>query len=467
VSREPLVSIGLSVYNGERYLREALTSLLAQDHAVFEVMISDSGSRDGTEEICREYERRDSRIRYVRHSENRGAAWNSAFVAREARGEYFMWAAHDDLWDPSFIRKCLAMLEAHPEAVLCCTEDTVIDAVGDRIPNWVNYKNIGTLGMTPVERIHALISRVGWFALYGLIRREAVLKISLGLDVLWAEATLLLELLLLGDFVIVDEHLFSTRIVGAGKTLEGYQRHCKVEAPVGETNFTSFATRLIETVYRSGLSSGEKAEVFADFILTLACSNPYWRRMITAEFFGPHATLTDSQFALLLGMVLNRCVPLSEARHNPLSQAIYNSPVVAPDLLPMARRILRDAGADDAYRRTALLFEQGHLEEASDGFRKILVQQESSKAWSDWATVQLACKRISDAEQGLRRALAFDTQNQQAVRKLGILLASVEKYQEAIPYLEHSVAALSGEKRTAVLELLNQCRAKAAAADAT
>ena len=219
MSREPLVSIGLSVYNGERYLRESFDVSFGSGHAVFEMMISDSGSRDGTEEICREYERRDSRIRYVRHSENRGAAWNSAFVAREARGEYFMWAAHDDLWAPSFIRKCLAMLEAHPEAVLCCTEDTVIDAAGDRIPNWVNYKNIGTLGMTPVERIHALISRVGWFALYGLIRREAVLKISLGLDMLWAEATLLLELLLLGDFVKVDEHLFSTRILERGRPL--------------------------------------------------------------------------------------------------------------------------------------------------------------------------------------------------------------------------------------------------------
>ena len=116
---------------------------------------------------------------------------------------------------------------------------------------------------------------------------------------------------------------------------------------------------------------------------------------------------------------------------------------------------------------SALLFEQGRLEEASDGFRKLLVQQESSKAWSDWATVQLACERISDAEQGLRRALAFDAQNQQAARKLGILLANLEKSQEAIPYLQHSIAALSGENRTAVQELLNQCRTKVAAADAT
>src|ERR1700730_6838139 len=104
---QPLVRLVFPVYNGEKFIRGALNSLLAQEYTHFELVISDNGSNDGTEEICREYQARDPRIRYIRHSENRGSPWNFAFVAREAQGEYFMWAAHDDLWHPKFIGKCL------------------------------------------------------------------------------------------------------------------------------------------------------------------------------------------------------------------------------------------------------------------------------------------------------------------------------------------------------------------------
>ena len=93
----PVVSIGMPVYNGEKYIREALDSLLTQTFTDFELIISDNASMDGTEEICQKYAAKDSRIRYVRQSENRGAMANFQFVLDEARGKYFMWATHDDL----------------------------------------------------------------------------------------------------------------------------------------------------------------------------------------------------------------------------------------------------------------------------------------------------------------------------------------------------------------------------------
>src|ERR1700736_1527871 len=60
-AKEPFVSIGMPVYNGENFLRQALSSLLAQDYPRFDLIISDNASDDGTEEICREYQARDSR----------------------------------------------------------------------------------------------------------------------------------------------------------------------------------------------------------------------------------------------------------------------------------------------------------------------------------------------------------------------------------------------------------------------
>lgn len=95
-SPNPTVTVGMPVYNGERFIRDALDSLLAQTFTDFELLISDNASTDCTPAICAEYEARDPRIRCVRQSENIGAEANFKFVMNEARGEYFMWAACDD-----------------------------------------------------------------------------------------------------------------------------------------------------------------------------------------------------------------------------------------------------------------------------------------------------------------------------------------------------------------------------------
>jgi glycosyltransferase involved in cell wall biosynthesis len=107
LEKPPKVSIGMPVFNGEPFIREALDSLLAQTFTDFELIISDNGSTDGTEKICREYAASDPRIRYVRQPENRGAVFNFQYVLTEARGEYFMWAAHDDIWDSRWVEVLL------------------------------------------------------------------------------------------------------------------------------------------------------------------------------------------------------------------------------------------------------------------------------------------------------------------------------------------------------------------------
>lgn len=107
---QPKVSIGMPVYNGEKYIRNALDALLAQTFTNFELVISDNASTDKTEKICNEYAFRDERIRYVRQAENRGAAANFQLVVDEAVGEYFMWAAYDDFWEPEFIAQALTLL---------------------------------------------------------------------------------------------------------------------------------------------------------------------------------------------------------------------------------------------------------------------------------------------------------------------------------------------------------------------
>lgn len=93
----PLVSIGLPVYNGERFLKETLNSILDQKFSDYEVIISDNDSTDKTEAICQEYISKDARIKYFKQKNNIGSLKNYNFVLQNAIGNYFMWQAADDL----------------------------------------------------------------------------------------------------------------------------------------------------------------------------------------------------------------------------------------------------------------------------------------------------------------------------------------------------------------------------------
>ena len=104
------VSIGMPVYNGEKYIRDALNSLLEQTFSNFELIISDNCSTDGTAKICQEYALRDNRIIYHRQKTNIGAAANFEFVLNSARAPIFMWAAHDDKWTKGFLYNAMEIL---------------------------------------------------------------------------------------------------------------------------------------------------------------------------------------------------------------------------------------------------------------------------------------------------------------------------------------------------------------------
>ena len=126
-ARVPTVSIGMPVYNGEEYIREALDSLLAQTYNDFELVISDNASTDGTEAICREYLNRDTRIKFIRQSTNIGGCDNFLYLLQHARGEYFKWLAHDDYLEPFFLEMIIKYLDDHDDVVLCISDVKLID----------------------------------------------------------------------------------------------------------------------------------------------------------------------------------------------------------------------------------------------------------------------------------------------------------------------------------------------------
>ena len=150
--KKPTLSIGLPVYNGERYLSKTLDSLLGQDFEDFELVISDNGSSDQTEAICRDFAQRDHRIRYLRSDENRGATWNFRRVFEMSEGEFFKYAAYDDECYPTMVRRCMEVFQSDdPTVALVYTLSEKIDENSNVIiqRSGFNWDRVATAAKTP------------------------------------------------------------------------------------------------------------------------------------------------------------------------------------------------------------------------------------------------------------------------------------------------------------------------------
>jgi glycosyltransferase involved in cell wall biosynthesis len=212
----PYVSVGMPVYNGERYVAQAIESILSQTFQYFELIISDNASADATEQICREYGARDRRVRYYRSDRNRGAAWNHNRVVELAKGEYFKWQCHDDYCDPTFLEKCLAVVRDDPNVVLCYPQFVRVDEEG----SWLGIKSSIVIGgAEPNERFRSIIyRRDSCEEIYGVTRTAIIRRTALIGPYSNSDDTFLAELILHGQFREIPEPLFFYRIHPAQST---------------------------------------------------------------------------------------------------------------------------------------------------------------------------------------------------------------------------------------------------------
>lgn len=125
------VSIVMPTYNGERYIKEAISSCLEQTYKNTELIIVDDGSTDNTSSIVSEVN--DSKIRYVKLDKNMGQAnaLNVGFKITE--GEYLTWMGDDDLYKPKAIKKMSQILEANKDVDFVYANYYMIDRNGDII----------------------------------------------------------------------------------------------------------------------------------------------------------------------------------------------------------------------------------------------------------------------------------------------------------------------------------------------
>jgi glycosyltransferase involved in cell wall biosynthesis len=176
LSAPPLLSIGVPVYNGERYVAEALDSALQQDYPELEVLISDNGSTDSTPEICREFES-DARVRYTRCAETIEPIPNFGRVLGMARGTYFTWLAHDDvLLSPSYGSTLVATLESDADVILSASALEVFRDEDPGVSSVLAYPRVATSRPWRLARRGLFRWPPGdWETLiYGVFRRDAL-----------------------------------------------------------------------------------------------------------------------------------------------------------------------------------------------------------------------------------------------------------------------------------------------------
>jgi glycosyltransferase involved in cell wall biosynthesis len=221
------LSIGLAVHNGERYLSQTLDALLCQTFGDFDVIICDNASSDKTCAIIEAYSSRDLRIVHRRNTKNIGALPNFNQTLRMARGEYFKFAGHDDLIEPTYLEKCVSMLDRDRSIVLAHSkvriidedgDDLVFDSVTNRLVNKYGLPvieppdaNYGE-ALDPIERFRNVLDKTitCHFAL-GVMRRAAVAK-SGGFGLFHtSDRAFLAEMALYGRFGQVQETLFLKR----------------------------------------------------------------------------------------------------------------------------------------------------------------------------------------------------------------------------------------------------------------
>jgi glycosyltransferase involved in cell wall biosynthesis len=205
----PRLTLGLPVYNGERFLAQALDALLAQTFADFELIISDNGSTDRTGDIGRRYEAKDRRVRYVLHPENRGAAFNHNFVIKQAHGEFFKWVSDDDLYAPDLLQRCIDALDSRPEIALAHAWTAFIDDDG-QIIHATDYP-LSTDVADPVERFRSHLYTQGGDDIYGIIRMAVLRQVALHGSYHLADRTFVAELALHGPFHNVPDFLYFRR----------------------------------------------------------------------------------------------------------------------------------------------------------------------------------------------------------------------------------------------------------------
>jgi glycosyltransferase involved in cell wall biosynthesis len=246
----PIVSIGLPVFNGEKSIHKTIEAILSQTLTNFELIISDNASTDNTSNICKEYEKKDRRVRYIRQEKNMGPWKNFNFVLKEAKCDYFMWNAADDQMSNNYLKSNLEVIKKTKncigsvgktnyfgsliEELEIISNDSLVKKINKKIRQWLASFFIDSFQGSYNEKIRMALKWTGaGLFIYGLFRTD-VFKKSIPKEKFFAlESVFLLNLIKHGD-IILNNYTSMEKFVGKDVTSASGMFHL---LKLYETNF--------------------------------------------------------------------------------------------------------------------------------------------------------------------------------------------------------------------------------------
>lgn len=170
----PLVTVGIPVFNAESRIGDCIQQVLSQSYKRLEILISDNASTDGTSAILAKLETANPRLKVFYQTENLGSIRNFDLLMKQAAGEYFIWLAHDDEWSPDLVEKCVRVMRAHPDVVLCQPRTIVVPRSAPHHVMHINRLRGFESSVSPLSRALRVGRMLPATAIYGLFRTEAL-----------------------------------------------------------------------------------------------------------------------------------------------------------------------------------------------------------------------------------------------------------------------------------------------------
>lgn len=238
----PKVSLIMKVYNGERYLREAIDSILAQTFRDFELLIIDDGSTDGSADVVRGYS--DARIRFLQNEQNMGLCATQNRALEETKGTYIAVMDCDDISYPTRFERQAEYLDTHEDVIMCGSfRNNLIDGVENEFMPVEDYTD-ATL------RFSLCYGNMFFTHSSIMFRADAYRKHHLmyGPAKLAEDYQYIIKLTGLGKVALLPEKLIAYRIYSQSTS---NQRKCELDEQA----------RQIRTDYIRTLGIGEKYEM--------------------------------------------------------------------------------------------------------------------------------------------------------------------------------------------------------------
>lgn len=207
------VTIGLLVYNGDKYLDRALSSLCAQTYQDLEIFISDNASTDETPKIIKKWEKIDPRINVVRQKKTMPFRQHYFWVIRNVKSKWFCYAAHDDLWSPNYIEELVTALEKSNSAIISVSNGVLMDVNENETKKHFYIADTRSKSFRGKIKHNFKIVKSSWF--YAVYDRNALIELQDSIvcfNYVWG-----------GDYALFLSFLFSDSIVGSDKATF-YQR---------------------------------------------------------------------------------------------------------------------------------------------------------------------------------------------------------------------------------------------------